>query len=284
MKRDIITIDEQLCDGCGNCIPGCPEGALQLIDGKARLVSDLFCDGLGACIGSCPQGAIVIESREAEPYDEHRVMTERIIPQGEATIIAHLKHLLDHGADTYYQQAVSSLRESYPGAGKLIEAVEAPQKQEESGCAGGCPGSLSKIFGEKPVLATQQSSALTHWPIQMHLLNPASPQFRGKDFLFAADCTAFSLGAFHSTLLAGKALGIGCPKLDAGTDIYRDKLIKLIDHSGIHTLTVAIMEVPCCGSLLKIALDAVSRAQRRVPVKLIQISVEGDILKEEWVA
>ncbi len=290
MEREIILIDEQLCNGCGACIPGCPEGALQIIDGKARLVSDLFCDGLGACIGSCPEGAITVEKREAEPYEEHRVMVERIIPKGRSTILAHLKHLLDHGASTYYDQALESLRVS--GIDDIEDIIsEAEGKEEESaspGCAGdGCPGSLAKIFdvGEKRADETGDlSSSLTHWPVQMHLMNPESPQFRGKNFLLAADCTAFSLGSFHSRLLSGKTLGIACPKLDQGLDVYRDKIRLLIEKGGIQTLTVAVMEVPCCSSLVRIVLDAVRQAKRRVPVKVVQISIKGEIQKDEWIA
>lgn len=284
MKREIIHIDEKLCNGCGACIPGCPEGALQIIDGKARLVSDLFCDGLGACIGTCPEGAITVESREAQPYDEHRVMTERIIPQGRATIIAHLKHLLEHGADTYFQDAVESLKQS--GEEDVTGIIDAVQPKKHAAPAGGCPGTLSRAFSSqgKDQESGDTSSKLTHWPIQMHLMNPSSPHLAGTDFLVAADCTAFALGSFHSSLLSGRTLGIACPKLDQGLEIYRDKIIQLIDQAKINTITAAVMEVPCCGSLVRIVLDAVRQAQRRVPVRLVQLSIHGEMQKDEWIS
>ncbi len=288
MKREIITIDETLCSGCGDCIPGCPEGALQIIDGKARLVGDLFCDGLGACIGTCPQEAIQVETREAEPYDETRVMSERIIPKGQSTIIAHLKHLLDHGAKTCYSEAVETLRSSgTEGAEAIIDEAEGTLQISQGCGGGGCPGSMAKLFdspAEQDEKQVSGSSQLTHWPIQMHLMNPLNPAYSQSDFLLAADCTAFSLGSFHADLLAGRTLGIACPKLDEGLEIYRDKIVKLIDEALINTLTVVIMEVPCCGSLVRIVLDAAKRAERRVPVKVVELSIQGEILKSDWVA
>ncbi len=282
MKRDIITIDEQKCNGCGACIPGCPEGALQIIDGKARLVSDLFCDGLGACIGTCPEGAITIEQREAEPYDEYQVMIKRIIPKGKETILAHLKHLKEHGAETYLKEAVECLRDSdYPEAGEIIRSIEQPTAPIQ----GGCPGTLSRAFSPpRTAHAAPVSSALSHWPVQMHLMNPQAPHYRGSDFVLAADCTAFAMGPFHSHILSGKTLGIACPKLDQGPDIYKDKLISLIDKAEIDTLTVVVMEVPCCRGLVKLALDAAREAKRTIPVKMIQISIQGEKQFEHWVS
>ena len=186
MKREIITIDEEKCDGCGECIPGCPEGALQVIDGKARLVSDLLCDGLGACVGHCPQGAITVEEREAEPYDERKVM-EVIVRQGENTLRAHLKHLKDHGQMALYAQAEAFLRErglSVPGEASSLGAHPAHGSHAPHAAhgapPGGCPGSRTQAFAREDGAAQPSgplASALTHWPVQMHLLNPlALPQ------------------------------------------------------------------------------------------------------------
>ena len=215
-------------------------------------------------------------------------MTERIIPQGRGTVIAHLKHLLDHGAQNYYDEALETLRNSgVEGAEEIIDEAEGKQ-QPSQGCAGGgCPGSMAKLFDPPAKQQDNQvsgSSQLTHWPIQMHLMNPLNPVYSQSDFLLAADCTAFSLGSFHADLLEGRTLGIACPKLDEGLDIYRDKVVQLIDAAKINTLTVVIMEVPCCGSLVRIVLDAVKRAQRRVPVKVVELSIQGEILKSDWVA
>ena len=276
MQREIITIDEEKCTGCGLCVPGCPEGALQIIDGKARLVSDLMCDGLGACIGECPEGAISIEKREAEPYDEAKVM-ENIIAAGPNTIKAHLKHLKEHGQTEFYNQAIQILNE---------QNIEVPMLNDQAhhGHAG-CPGSRSMNF-DRPADAAPvgpQPSQLTHWPIQMHLISPMAPHYHGADLLLAADCVAFSLGDFHSKYLKDKTLAIACPKLDEGQNIYVEKLISLIDDAKINTLTVMIMQVPCCGGLLHMAQTAVQEADRNVPIKVMVVGLEGTILREEWV-
>lgn len=299
MKRQIITIDESKCDGCGLCVPDCPEGALQVIDGKARLVGDLLCDGLGACLGRCPSGAIGIEEREAVPYDESAVM-ENILRQGPATVRAHLKHLRDHGQDGYHRQALEflaargldaaefALPEPVGAAGRRpLNVAELQRMVHGSGHeGGGCPGSRTVDFAprrpEAPAGSPEQPGALSHWPVQMHLLNPRAPHFAGCDFILAADCTAFALGSFHQRLLAGRKLGIACPKLDSGKEIYLDKLVALIDEARINTLTVAIMEVPCCGGLAALAQEAVARAGRKVPLKRIVVGIEGGVQSEDW--
>jgi ferredoxin len=278
MKRKIITIDEDKCTGCEECIPNCPEGALQIIDGKARLVSDLACDGLGACLGHCPEGAITIEEREAEPYDERLVMAS-IVKQGDNTIKAHLSHLKDHQQDEFLQQALDYLKEHNIS----INQEEEPMTHAPHG---GCPGAATQSFGQKEDAGTQEGnrpSHLTHWPIQMHLIAPAAPHFAGADMLLAADCTSFSLGDFHKDYLKGKALAIACPKLDAGQEIYVEKLKALIDEAKINTLTVMIMQVPCCGGLLQVAQKAAEEAERKIPVKSVVVGIKGEILQEQWV-
>ena len=284
MKRQIITIDEQRCTGCGACVPDCPEGALQIIDGKARLVGDLFCDGLGACIGACPEDAISVEFREAEPYDERTVMREHIIPKGENTVRAHLDHLRSHGAESYLAEALEVLQGEDR---QLYERIEGADEQPEP-VSFSCPGSRA-VKMEKEADAVPQSSGpipseLRQWPIQMHLINPDTQQYQRSDFLLAADCTAFSMGGFPPELIRGHAVGIACPKLDSGLNVYRDKLVKLIDNARINTLTVAVMEVPCCSGLLRLASDALKQAERKVPLKYIQIGINGDILQEQWVS
>ncbi|MCK5568992.1 MAG: 4Fe-4S binding protein, partial [Spirochaetes bacterium] len=206
MKREIITIDEEKCTGCELCIPNCPEGAIQIIDGKARLISDLFCDGLGACIGHCPEGAITIEKREAEPYDEKKVM-ENIIKQGENVIRAHLKHLKDHGEQQYLDEAIEVLKE---------KNVEVPPVESEQQIHSGCPGAKAMTFsadGESvETVGEKRRSELTHWPVQLHLIPPMAPHFQGRDILLSADCVAYSVGDFHRDFLKGNAVTIACPK------------------------------------------------------------------------
>lgn len=276
VKREIIKIDEEKCTGCGLCVPNCPEGALQIIDGKARLVSDLFCDGLGACIGNCPEGAISVEEREAEEYDERKVM-DNIVKQGKNTIKAHLQHLKDHGADKYLKQARDYLEE---------KGIENPMKEDKHQHGASCPGSRMMDFSKEEIIGSEEgkrSSQLRQWPIQLHLVSPNAPYFIGKDVLLAADCTAFSIGDFHKDFLKGKTLVIACPKLDSNREVYVEKIRKMIDEAKINTLTVLVMEVPCCSGLLQIAKKALEGATRKIPIKVIVVSIKGEVLKEEWI-
>jgi ferredoxin len=288
MKRTIINIDEEKCDGCGNCVEGCHEGALQIIDGKARLVSELFCDGLGACIGECPQNAITLDEREAQPYDEIAVM-DRISGQGENTVIAHMRHLREHNEMKYFNQAIDYIKDN----NLEIDLTKINKKQmfnimEKHSEGSGCPGSKSMDFrsntnNDSNASNEDQPSALNQWPVQMHLVNPGASYFQTSDVLLAADCVAFSLGNFHRKYLKGKSLAIACPKLDSNMEVYVDKLTAMIDESNINTLTVMIMEVPCCGGLLKIAQMAMQKAGRKIPLKLMVVGVRGDIISEQWI-
>ncbi len=298
MIRDMVKIDEELCDGCGNCVPGCHEGALQIIDGKARLISDLMCDGLGACMGHCPQGAITIERREAEPYNETKVM-EIMVGKGKNTVVAHLKHLKDHNETALLREGVAYLQAQAQSLAFDVHEVisevhhhgHAPQQQVSHEGAG-CPGSRSMII-ERPVTGTVVmaeaaipapvlQSELRQWPVQLHLVNPQAQSFRNTDLLIAADCTAFAMGSFHQHYLKGKSLAIACPKFDSNLDVYLNKITAMIDHGGVNTITVMMMTVPCCGGLLRIVNQAVSLARRKVPVKVIVVSAEGNVVKEEW--
>lgn len=301
MKRDILKIDEELCNGCGLCVPNCHEGALQVIDGKVRLVSELMCDGLGACIGHCPEGAITIEKREAEPYSEIRVM-EQMKEKGKNTIIAHLKHLKDHGERGFVHEGVTYLKEhrgelnfnldevisEVHNHGMALAATQRTEYQAHNHDGGGCPGSRTMVI-EKPEnndgnsTAAAQPSELRQWPVQMHLVNPNAPYFRNADLLLAADCVAFSMGGFHSKHLKGKSLAIACPKLDTGTDSYIEKLTAMIDVAKVNTITVMMMEVPCCGGLLQLVKKSLDIASRKVPVKKMIVGINGEVLQEEWV-
>ncbi|MFN8258167.1 MAG: 4Fe-4S binding protein [Bacteroidales bacterium] len=288
MLREVVKIDEDLCNGCGECVPNCHEGALQIIDGKARLISDLMCDGLGACLGHCPMGAIEIEKREAEEYNETRVMM-LMVEKGPATVIAHLKHLKEHGETEFLKEGVGFLKNNQDRINFNINEVimEVHQHGHQHG-GGGCPG--SKMMSFAPVgleLENEETvsgkSELRQWPVQMHLINPMAPYFRNADVLIAADCVAFSMGNFHQKYLKGKGLAIACPKLDEGMDSYVEKMTRMVDEAKINTLTVMIMEVPCCGGLLQMARMAVNNASRKVPIKAMVVSLQGEIISEEWV-
>jgi ferredoxin len=276
MKRKIIRIDQEKCNGCGLCISDCPEGALQLIDGKARLVGDLLCDGLGACLSACPEGAILIEEREAEPYDELKVL-QNIIPQGRNVIQAHVSHLRNHGQTEYLQQALSYLRKRDISVDLTPVAAGPPTAGRQ------CPGSQTIAFpsAKEPVDDYRaQPSQLTHWPIQLHLISPSAPHYQGSDLVLAADCVAYSLADFHQDHLKGRTLAIACPKLDSSQEVYREKLTALIDQAGIRSIKVLIMQVPCCSGLLRHVVEAASRARRQVPVHCVIVGLQGEILRE----
>jgi NAD-dependent dihydropyrimidine dehydrogenase PreA subunit len=299
MIREIVKIDTEKCNGCGLCIPNCHEGALQIVDGKAVLLSDLMCDGLGACVGHCPVEAITIEKREAEAYDEIKVMTD-MVSKGKNTVIAHLKHLKDHNETAFLQQGLDYIIANKTTLGfdsqEVLDAVQGKPNMQQpikniqmahNHGGGGCPGSKAMVFEAPSTMANatiaDQPSHLTHWPIQLHLIQPVAQHFIKSDLLIAADCTAFSFGNFHNDFLKNKKLVIACPKLDSNKEIYIEKITRLIDDAQVNTITVIIMEVPCCGGLLQMVQMASNAAKRKVPVKAITLGLRGDVLQEEWV-
>jgi len=261
VKRKIIKIDEEKCNGCGLCVPNCKEGALQIIDRKARLISDLFCDGLGACIGHCPEEAITIEEREAQPYDERKTMLENIIPAGKNTIKAHLEHLKEHKQGEYLKQALDILKEK----GIEIPDLEDEKMKEDLPC--GCPGTAMREVntGADVGSNTEQASALRQWPVQLGLLPPQAPFFDNSHLLVAADCVPFANANFHSKLLNGKSLVIGCPKLD-DISAYQEKITEIFKNNKIKSVTVAIMEVPCCHGLYAAVEEAVKDSGKKIPI------------------
>jgi NAD-dependent dihydropyrimidine dehydrogenase PreA subunit len=307
MKRTIISIDETKCTGCGQCIPDCPEGALQIIDGKAHLVSDLFCDGLGACIGTCPEGAISVIEREAAPYDEKAVMGT-IVRQGVQVIRAHLEHLAVHGQVALYNQAIEYMiengiripdhrppvrppqEESVPSQGKRPGGHPSSQKagpglsaggpcrSGNSGQFAGCPGSAARIVHRtgprKPVGGTADSG-LRQWPVQLRLVNPAAPYFENADLLITADCVPFAFAGFHAELLRGRIVIVFCPKLDSDIEEYISKLAEIFSLHTIRSIMVARMEVPCCGGVRYIVDKALGRAGTKIPVTEKTITIEG---------
>lgn len=252
VNRKIIEIDEDLCTGCGNCVVACAEAALEIVEGKAKVVNDVFCDGLGACIGECPEGALQIIEREAVEFDEEAV-----------------------------EKRLESLKHEVHNETEQVRQIVAEHAQQ---C--GCPSAQTRIFDEPETEAEVSGkipSALRQWPVQMHLINPQAPYYQGADVLLSADCVGFSYGDFHRDFLRHKSIAIACPKLDQGKEIYVEKIKTLIDDAKINTLTVAIMEVPCCSGLLALAQEGAKRATRKVPIKYVVVGIQGNILKEEWV-
>ena len=232
--RKIVKIDEDKCNGCGNCIIACAEGALEIIDGKAKLVSEKYCDGLGNCL-DCPQGAISIEEREAEEFDE-------------AAVEQHLKE----------QEAGDTLPCGCPSA-----SVTQFERQAEA---------------EAPVMETTTTtvpSRLGHWPVQLTLVPPSAPFLKGADVVLAADCVPFAYAGFHRDFLEGKALLVACPKLD-DFQAHQAKLTEILKQSGIKSLTVVHMEVPCCSGLVHMAKQAILASGNVVPFRDITISIKGE--------
>ena len=273
MKRKIIKIDEEKCNGCCLCVPDCPEGALQIIDNKARLISDLFCDGLGACIGTCPEGAITVEEREAEPYDERKVM-ENIVKQGANVIKAHLDHLQEHNETGFLKQAKDYLQE---------KGIELPELQENKvHHHQGCPGAALKDMRSQKVETghgdRKLESSLQNWPVQLQLLNPNAPYLENADLLVSADCVPFAFADFHHRFLQGKIMITFCPKLDKTIEEYVEKLTTIFKEKNIKSVSVVHMEVPCCSGTLMILQEALKRANKVIPVKDYTISISGEII------
>jgi len=274
MKRQIISINEELCTGCGECIPDCPEGAIQIIDGKARLVSDLYCDGLGACIGTCPEGAISVIEREAEPYDEWAVM-RTIVPKGEGVIRAHLAHLDEHDQMDLYEQAIAYLQEHD------IPVPYHERGPQECQCSHGvCPGTASRSISRDDTGTPgmkEVHSELRQWPVQLRLINPAAPCFDDADLLISADCVPYAYGNFHAGLLKDKVVVNLCPKLDTDLEGYIQILVEIFTLHTIRSLTIAHMEVPCCSAVHYIVERALEEAGVAIPIKNVVITVNGEI-------
>lgn len=283
MVRTVIEIDEKLCNGCGNCVTGCHEGALQLIDGKARLVGDNLCDGLGACIGECPVGAIGFVEREATPYSEREVL-ERILPLGENTVVAHLKHLKEHGQRKEVHEGFAILSEKGWDAAAIrarILASGSPLAAPAATHGGGCPGSRVVEISPRtePVAApaSKPASELRQWPVQLHLVPPTAPYLKGADLLVAADCVPFAYTGFHQDFLKGRVLLIGCPKLD-DTAAYAQKLTQIFALNGVRSVTVVRMEVPCCGGITQAVKTAIAGSGQLVPYAEAIVSIDGKLL------
>ena len=232
VMRKIIEIDDELCDGCGECVPACAEGAIEVVDGKARVVAEKYCDGLGACMGDCPNDALRIVEREAEDFDEEAV-------------------------EVYLK--------------------EKEKKPEKTLPVAGCPSSQIKTFVPSGVKGGGASN-LSHWPVQINLIQPQAPFLKGADLLVAADCTAFAYANFHQDYLKGKAVMIGCPKFD-DAEAYIQKFTDIFKTADIKSVTALIMEVPCCSALPVIIQRAMAAAKKEIPMEIKVISTRGEVLK-----
>ncbi len=271
MKRDIITINTEKCTGCGSCISKCPEGALQVIDGKAKIVSDSFCDGLGACIGDCPEGAIEVQTRDAEPYDEGKVM-ENVAQAGDAVIQSHLQHLQKHGQKHVTQQAIDFLKE---------HDISVPDNTATE--TGSCPGPIAQRLGtdaprDQTVGSATVRSELRNWPIQLQLLNVNTPVLKNSKLLLAADCVPFAFPGFHQQFLRDRVLIIFCPKLDTTIEAYVDKLSEIFQTQDIQSISVVHMEVPCCSGVGHVVRRALEKTQKHIPLEEHTISITGGVL------
>jgi ferredoxin len=252
--RKIIEIDEELCDGCGNCVPSCAEGALEIIDGKARVIGEIYCDGLGACLGECPMGALKLVEREADEFDEEAV-----------------------------EERLSQKKQQEPA-------------QETPAFSGGCPSVRLQNFAapqsapkpspcedaNKPTGFAEAKSALSHWPVQIMLVPPTAPFLKGADLLVLADCVPVAFPTVHRDFIKGKAVMMGCPKLD-NAQAYIEKFAQIFKESGIKSITSVIMEVPCCGGLPMIVKKGMEMAGVDIPMEEVVISTRGKILQRTQV-
>jgi ferredoxin len=249
LNRKIVEIDGELCDGCGQCVPSCAEGAIEIVDGKARIAAEQYCDGLGACLGECPNDALTIIEREADDFDEEAVEVR--------------------------------LRE-----------MEEAKKTEESSLPCGCPSSTLQSF-IPPAASTKETvpggrgepavSNLSHWPIQIRLVPPTAPFLKGTDLLVVADCVSVAYPNLNSEFLSGKAVLIGCPKLD-DAEAYVEKFVEIFKTADLKSVTVLIMEVPCCFGLETIIKRALDAAGTKIPFEEVVVSTRGEILKREKMA
>jgi len=244
-SRKIIKIDEEKCNGCGQCVPACVEGALQIVDGKARLVKEKYCDGLGACLGECPQGAITIEERVAEEFDDKAVEW----------------HLAKDAVD---------------------EASPSPAAAPAASCPGAAAFALDQPAAEEPAGSSQEGtpspSRLGNWPVQLSLVPVQAPYLQGARLLIAADCAPFAFADFHQRFLTGHVLLVGCPKLD-DAEFYRQKLAEIFATNDLQSVDILHMEVPCCFGLVRLVQLALEDSGKQVPASVTKVGVRGEILE-----
>lgn len=243
--RKVVQIDEEKCNGCGLCIPNCAEGALQIIDGKAKLIGDVLCDGLGACLGHCPQDAIHVIERDAEEFNE-------------AEVEKRLKEM------------------------KNPRINENQGQHEHQG--GGCPGSRMRQFVNKEDSQNdiKVTSKLRQWPVQLTLVAPSAPYFKNADLLITADCVPFAYANYHNDFLKDRAVVVGCPKLD-DVESYIRKLTDIIAFNDLESITVLKMEVPCCSGIANAAKTARDNSGIEIPIKVVTVGIEGEIMGKQYI-
>jgi len=246
VMRKIIEIDDELCDGCGECVPSCAEGAIQVVDGKARLVAEKFCDGLGACLGECPNGALRVIEREADDFDEEAV-------------------------EEYLKE-----QEKGPKPAEFAMASACPSSRIHVFA----PAEYEKAPGEGGDAPGRAVSRLTHWPVQINLIPPTAPFLKGADLLIVADCVSVAYPNLHTDFLEDKVIMMGCPKFDdvAG---YIDKFTDIFKAAGIKSITALVMEVPCCSGLPMIIKRAMEAAGKEIPIGQVIISTRGEVLHKK---
>lgn len=258
VKRQIITIDEEKCDGCGNCVPACVEGALQVVDGKARLVKESFCDGLGACLGDCPQGALHVTVLEVEAYNEPAVLSylQQTAPD---MVERHVAHLREHGIESSYRPATKP----QPAAIPLCPSVQVrgwDDGRTADDVEAAAPGRVR--------------SELRQWPVQLHLLPVRAPFFQGAELTLIADCVPFANPNMHADFIRNSAIAVGCPKLD-DAQAYIGKLTEILRNNDIRSVNVAYMEVPCCRGMVFIAQQALAASGKTIPLRLSLVTIEA---------
>lgn len=248
--RKIIRINEELCDGCGLCVPDCAEGSLQIVDGKAKLVADKLCDGLGACLGSCPTGALEIIEREADEFDEEAV------------------------EEYLAEKAASVQKQAAPLAGGGCPSAQLKTF--------GAPSPCQTANIPKGTAAAGAPSGLSHWPVQIRLIPPTAPFLQNADLLIAADCTAVAARGFQEKYMDGKVVMMGCPKFDDAEN-YVERFTDILKTCNLKKITILIMEVPCCSAMNVILQQAIKKSGVSVPVEQVTLSVQGEeIGRKTW--
>lgn len=255
LKRKIVEIDEERCNGCGQCVEACAEGAIQIVNGKAKLVSETYCDGLAACLGECPVDALRIVEKEAEAFDADAVPRKPI-------------------------QAGT--------AGGSVEGT-APDTQTGPTLPCGCPSTKVEIFSSprdtanKPLIQEDNNSVLAHWPVQIRLVPPSAPFLRSAHLLVASDCTPVAYPRFHRDFIEGKTVLVGCPKFDDADD-YADRFSEIFKTAGIRSVTIVVMEVPCCSKMPLIVRQGMRKAGVQIPTEVVVVNTRGKIVWREKMA
>jgi len=273
MKRRIVSIDTEKCNGCGQCVKACAEGAIELFAGKARLVAERYCDGLAACLGECPQGAISMIEREADDFDPQAV--ER-----------YLSHTTNHKFQLTNSKSGKNAKKlkSHQDSGNPQPPTFNLQSGDRDTLPSGCPSTQLQMFqapsgcAEEQRTGSRQQSALTHWPVQIKLVPPTAAFLKNADLLVVSDCVPVAYPNFHRDFVKGRVVMMGCPKFD-DIDEYINKFSQVFKTAGLNSITIAIMEVPCCSKMPLIIKKAMELAGKSIPTESVVINARGNIMK-----